>query len=328
MLIYMQRWTMVWLCLVFSWAFFFLPTAHAQLSTGVGTISIALSPAYPDPGQMVTATLNDYAVDTTGASIAWYINGKRVPAVTDQRSISFPAGALGTKTVIKEVSTLPNGATMTATAVAPVVRVDLLVEANTIAPAFYRGRTVPAIGSIVRVTALPFDGSGAAASNYDYTWTVNDSVINGGAVHGQNAIQFAAGFSRDLTVTVQVTNYQGATVGKKSIMIPLQKPHLLFYRIDPLSGIAREAMSNPYTMTAPEIQVQAVPYGIDRSLLSQSPYIAWKLNGSPIQNQSSIPEEITLRKTASTTGSFLLDFHIRNLQQLLQGVEDSITINF
>jgi len=317
---------------VFTLLFLGVPDqqTHAQLPGLTGQTnasSLVLSPRFPEPNESVTATLNDYSINTNGATIAWFIDGTEVPDSKNQRSINFATGQLGSSLQILAVTTLPNGSVLRAQDTITPIRVDILIEADTRVPSFYKGRAIPATGGSVQLTALPFTGTNRSAESYAYTWRVGDTVQGGGSRFGQNAISFTADFQKQIQVSVDVIDTDGTTLTSESIYVPLADPELYFYEINPLRGMTEVAMGSNFIFIGEEIKVRAEAYFIDNALFSASPHQEWKLNGRTITNPNPNQQEITLRRSGDT-GSFTLEYHVRNLKQLLQGVKDTITIRF
>ncbi len=320
------------LVVVPSLLFFMLPNQqlYAQLPGLAGQTnasSLVLSPRFPEPNEAVTATLNDYSVNTSGATIAWFIDGTEVPDSKNQRSINFATGPLGNSLQILAVTTLPNGSVLRAQDTITPIRVDILIEADTRVPSFYKGRAIPATGGSVQLTALPFTGTDRSAESYAYTWRVGDTVQGGGSRFGQNSISFTADFQKQIQVSVDVIDTDGTILISESIYVPLTDPELYFYEINPLRGMAEVAMGSNFIFVGEEIKVRAEPYFIDNTLFLAAPHQEWKLNGQTITNPNPNQQEITLRRSGDS-GSFTLEYHVRNLKQLLQGVKDTITIRF
>lgn len=312
-------------------ALFLFPTlGQAQFSGAASLLNpsqISVSPAYPDPGESVELSLNDYSIDTSGAKIAWFRDGQEITAARNLRNIRVTAGALGSSETITVKTTLSSGSVLTATAVIKPVRVDLLVEADTLIPAFYAGRALPSSGSTVRVTALPFTGTPRAPEAYSYRWSVADKVVGGGSQFGKNSVVFRSQFEKVMNVAVEVIDSSGKTVAKKSVNVPIVKPELHFYTVNPLAGESPIAMGNNFIFSGEEMLVRAEPYFVDNNIFRQNHTSEWKINNQTIENPSADPQEITLRKQGDR-GTFSLEFSIRNLQNLLQGIEDSINIRF
>jgi len=301
---------------------------HAQFPstlTQENTSTITSLPRHPEPGETVTLTLNDYSINTNGATTRWFVNGVMVSE--NERSLQLNAGALGNSTAVIVRTSLPNGTTLEAAHTVTPIRVDMLIEADTLTPAFYKGRSIPSSGSLVRVTAIPFTGVDRDPETYSYTWKVKDKVQTGGSQYGGNSVTFTSGFERNMEVSVDIIDTDGTIITSETIYVPLSDPELHYYEINPLRGMSEFAIGGGFTFVGDEIRVRAEPYFISSSLLNENPHREWKLNGSTIKNPSGDLQEITLRKQGDS-GSFQLEFHIRNLKQLLQGVKKSVTISF
>ncbi len=309
-----------------SWAQFSNINDLTNLDT---TASLTTAPRFPGPNEQVTVTLNDYQYQTTGATIDWYINDVLQPNLQNQRSITITTGELGDSTTVRSRSTLKNGQVIPAsTTIRPAV-VDLLVEANTLTPSFYPGRALPSPGSQVRVTAIPFTATnGSNPERFSYTWEVNGEVQDGGAVREKNYVVFRSDFGRSVQVSVSVFDNNNTLITKARTNVPITDPELHFYEVNPLRGLLPTALRDPHIMTGNELRLRAEPYYYDPTALqNNNTLIEWEINGSQVENTSDDPFEVTLRRQGET-GSFTLGYHIRNLSQLLQGVEDNIRIQF
>lgn len=295
--------------------------------SAVNASSLVTKPRYPEPYEQVTVTLNDYSINTQGATVSWFINGIEQTTLRNERSIQITAGILGTTDTIRAITTLPNGSTLRAETTIQPMRVDMLIEAETLTPVFYKGRAVPSSGSLVRITAIPFTGENKSPTSYSYVWKVGDTVQSGGSQYGKNFTTFTSSFEKNVFVSVDVLDGSGKILTSESIYVPIADPELYFYEINPLRGMSEQAMGSNFIFMGDEVQVRAEPYFISSALLSQNPHRQWKLNTQTVDNPSTDPQEITLRKEGAS-GSFTLEFHIRNLQQLLQGVKKSIALTF
>lgn len=289
--------------------------------------TFVVSPRFPEPNERVTIELNDFSINTLGASYTWFINGTELVAAKNQRSIQISAGEAGNRTEVLVRTRLANGATLeTKTTIAP-VRVDMLIEADTIVPAFYAGRALPSSGSTIRVTAIPFADSSRSPNTYSYTWRVGSTVVGGSSMYGKNSVTFSSGFDRNMNVSVDILDSNGSLITTERVNVPIFDPELHFYEVDPLAGLLERAIDDTYIFTNEETMFRAEPYYMDRALMANRPYTEWKLNGETIQNPSNNQQEIVLRRSGER-GAFELSYHVRNLRQLLQGVEDSVEITF
>ena len=73
--------------------------------------------------------------------------------------------------------------------------------------------------------------------------------------------------------------------------------------------------------------IQAEPFFLDTRVYNDPDVAEWEINSLKTDNGARNPYEITLQR-AVTAGQTNVNFHVRSLQEVLQGSEDSITINF
>ncbi len=313
--------------------FFTAHSASAQLigsnfTSNSSSAEISISPAFPDPYTTINVSLSDYSINTQGAQYRWYINNTEDTSLANQRSFSLGVGNIGETTTITVLTTLASGATYTISKNVTPYRVDLLVEANTLAPHFYKGRHLPSSGSYVRVVAIPFTTSNSSTPNtYSYLWKVDGEVVNGGSQYGKNSVSFRSNFERAVEVSVDIFDQDGTLLASKTSTIGIVDPEIHFYEVNPLSGIQETAMTRNYILSGEEITVRAEPYFMDNTIMANTPYTEWKLNNTTVNNPSEDQQEIILRRSGSS-GTFTLTYHVRNLNQLLQGAKESVTVSF
>lgn len=305
----------------------FSPVTPSFTDTSVNDAHLQISPRYYEPNNTVTIQLQAFSINTNGATIRWFIDGTENPNYRNERSIPVTTGKLGEAISVQAIITTPSGAEIPVRATLRPVRIDLLIEADTLTPAFYRGRSLPTSGSVVRVTALPFTGNSSPPSSFSYTWQVGEEVIAGGSQRGQNSVTFTPNFEKAQRVTVTVIDQSGATITSRTITIPIHEPELYFYEVNPLRGLQEIALRDNQPFPGIEMEIRAEPYYISRGLSVDALHTEWKLGGRTVVNPSRDPQQLSLRRQG-TTGSVALEFHIRNLNQLLQGVKESITLRF
>lgn len=306
---------------------FMLPVlAQAQLLSGQQNIEITSSPTFPDANERVIVSLNAYTFDTNGASISWYIDGVENTAAKNQRSASFVAGDLGEATNVTVNITLSSGAKLSASKAIVPSRVDLIIEANTLVPSFYEGRPLPSVGSIARAIAVTSTGKALNPANLSYLWKLDNNVMYGGAIKGKTVAEFEVGIGREQILSVDVSN-NGQTIARKTIVVPRTDPEIVFYPENPLRGLTPIGLKKNHILTGEEVTVRAEPYYMSSNIFSTDFLAEWKINGQKITNPSLDPQYLTLRRNAGA-GSANVEFHIRNLKQLVQGVYGNFSIRF
>lgn len=303
----------------------FLTFAQTQTELIREALQLSVSPQYPEANTPYTVTLESYAVQKT--TISWFINGKEDTLQKNKNSLTKTAGNTGSKTVVTAVITTSNGTRVEKSVTIQPTRVDLHVTSNSVVPAFYKGRALPSSGTSIEVGAVVFTGLNTSPSNYLYVWKLDGQIQNGGAVRGKTLFSFIPSIKKNVVISVEVQNTVGKVLAQKSQNINIVQPELYFYEQNPLRGLSSVTLNNPYTFIADEMTIRAEGYFMDAKLQGANILNEWRINNRVVASTESDPQEIIVRKEGNS-GTSKLSFHIRNLQQLLQGVEKSMTIRF
>ena len=290
-------------------------------------LSIDLQPTFPGPGEEVTATLNDYAGGAYGSNVTWVLNGRELPNYHNQRSITFVAGNSGDEQILKALLDRPIGGQLVLSTTIKPLYLDIVVEPQTRVPNFYTGRSLPSIGSTVNVTALVSDQNGIRNDDFVYTWKINQDVIEGGPIRGRNQTSFVVPLGNRSTLTVEVTNINGTTIAKRSVFLAAVQPELLFYEVSSLFGVSHKPITNNLPLIGNSVVVRAEPYYLDSRVYNDPDIHEWTINNTTGPNSGKNPYEVTLQRT-SANGTSILQFHVRDISQLLQGAEGSVQIKF
>lgn len=305
------------LCILF-------PSSVSSAQT-LDSLTLTASPTHPEIGESYTLSLSTYDLGAPRSSIEWLVNGTELTEQEDETSISLTATNIATN--IKARVTLADGTVLEKSYSVSPYRVDLVISAETTAPAFYKGRTLPTSGSDLQIKALVFYNGVPISNAHSYLWKVDGRTQNGGARYGDNELSFETGFQDSIQVSVDIMNSHNTVIAGETAVIPIAEPELYFYENNPLRGLSPIIMSDPYIFIGEEMNVRAEAYFMDKDLFNGEAFAQWELNGKRTEGSEADPQEITLRKEGSA-GSSKLSFHIRNMKQLLQGVEKAITIRF
>lgn len=286
--------------------------------------ALSVSPEYPEVGEIYTVKFSNYS--SSRSSIQWFINGVEDTLSKNKASITLQADTIDTTTVTARVTEQDGTKTETKRTISP-NRVDLVINADTVVPAFYDGRTLPSSGSAIHARALVFTKANLPPGSYSYLWKVNDKTQLGGPVRGKNTFEFTPGFEEEILVSVDVLGNNGAIVAQESELVPIVKPELYFYEKNPLRGLSYNAILDEYVFIGNEATIRGEGYYMSRDLFGTDVLREWKIDGKTSGDSAGDPNEITIEKNGEG-GTSKLSFHIRNLRQLLQGVEESISIKF
>lgn len=317
--------------LVLFLIFFSIPVGYsnAQLSTSIigEGVRIATEPQYPSPGETVTATLDDYSINSSGASISWYFDGTEIQNARDKRMITFSADPNGRRTDIEVRLAFTNKPAQNAIHTIKPVYLDLIVEPQTYTPVFYQGRALPVHGSLVNLTALAHTETGmVATANYSYNWQLNGNSIYGGPQKGNNRAQITIPYGLDSIVTVTVQDQSGTIITRRLVSVPSVPVQIEFYEVSTLYGLSHRAIGTTMNLIGNSSTIRAVPYYLDTRAVNSSLFSEWSINGRKNQTITNDPFEINLQR--SGVGGAQISFKIRNLAELIQGDEASFQVKF
>ncbi|HMO77613.1 MAG TPA: hypothetical protein PKA42_00460 [Candidatus Paceibacterota bacterium] len=321
----MAKYIVLAFCFLFAGPLF----VQAQISeSGFSqTAAIVIEPTYPAPHSTFSASLDDYSLSGQTTSISWKINGLTVADNNNLRTINLQSGEVG-KTITIEANIGLNGnqSIVLRKTVTPTY-LDIVVEPQTRTPAFYLGRGLPSIESQVNLKAI-ISGTSISSNDLIYTWQVNGQVIGGGPLRGRSNVTITVPRGNSFIVSLRVTKLNGEELIKKTLRLPSVEPEVYFYEKTALYGLNPKALDSLY-LTGNSATLTAEPYYLALETYNQPPLLEWTVDNKkspvPINN----PYEITLaRPDREGRGTSQINFHIRNLKQLLQGAQRQVQVNF
>lgn len=311
----MKRFLLVSLCLTIV----FLPHySHAQSALGQlssTNLEITLDPAYPEPGEKVTASLNNFVSSLYGAEIRWYIGGTERQGVRNQTEMTFVAEPSDSSFSVEARITATTGQTQTVSKTVTPRYLDIIVEPQTHVPDFYAGRALPTPGSVVNLTAL-MDGTTENSSNLTYTWRINQKVLNSGGQRGQYKTSFTMPLDSQVLISLEVAGASGAVIAKRSFFLPNSRPVVHFYEVSSLYGLLTQPIET-LSLTGNSVTVRAEPFYLDSRVYNNPDVRTWEINRRAAAGGSN-PYELTVQKTGAS-GSSVIDFRVQSTSQALQG---------
>jgi hypothetical protein len=206
------------------------------------------------------------------------------------------------------------------------VRIDLITEAMTYVPSFYRGRALAVEELPVRFIALPHTQRVLSPSEYTYQWELNNSVLFGGPIKGKYAIDMPMPRYDDHILKVTVFDPQGHIVGTVAQNLSSAHPELHFYEQNILTGVQFRALSDTHILIGDEVTLTAQPFFIAERLDQNLVAFTWNIDGKEV-SPGDVPHEITLRKTGAS-GSANITAIATSQSTIPRIIEDSLTVSF
>ena len=311
----------------------FLPLVSlAQSIPGIANpVSIVMTPTNPGPGDTITLSAESSSFDVNSAVLTWTANGSVVTKGTGQKTITLSAGALGKKTTIGLSASVPSLGTFTDSLVINPAVVDLIWEAQTSVPPFYQGKALLGWGGTYKVVAVPEvyeNGAAVDPSKLIYTWSKNYSVDASESGYGKNVYQSDGSINYTRggdTIGVTVATSDGAATAQGSITVSPVSSSILLYLDDPLYGVLYNQSLAQTTLSGSSVSFRAEPLFFS-DLSSAIGSLSWTMNGSAVSDFAGNPS-LTLVRQDKTAGTSVIEASLNNPYALLQGAQESVTIN-
>ena len=304
---------------------------HAQ--SVVNTFNISISPAEPRARQTVEVVLKSFSININTSYISWILNGKRVKEGRGASTYSFETGALGTESSVRVIVNTEAGIRIEQSFQIQPAEVDLIWEAFTYVPAFYKGKALATSKSRIKITAIPHfiikGGARITSDNIIYTWRKDRRVLGSFSGTGKQSIIIdGPRLFENIRVGVSVSSLGEEYSARGEIVIQGEDPQILFYEKHPTEGIRYgHALSPEFTLSQEEIVIRAEPYFFSsEDLRGSRTSFEWKLNNTLIRSASRV-NEVVLRQE-DLGGTAQLSLRIENIAKILQEARASIFIRF
>lgn len=311
-------------------------TTLAQFNQVPGlSFDVKFVPEVPGPNEDVYIEVISYETDLNKAKITWLVNGSIVSNGTGKKSFNFKTGNQGTKTTVSvSILTIEGVSSSKDFAITP-SSVDIIWQAETYTPPFYKGKALFSHESILTFLAIPHitnqNGTTLSPSNLIYTWKKNGSVLGNFSGYGKNTYSMQGSIvSRPIEITVTVTSPDTDAVGfARTVVYPVD-PVVLMYEKDPLYGIRLEKslFGTVSLENKEEIEVVALPLFFGEKVLSNNNILYdWKINNSDIDKKTLERSKI-FRPIEGTSGTSYISLSAENAGSLLQTASVGFNLEF
>ena len=300
--------------------------ANSQSLFNPADFFIKTSPESAGPDTEVVAEAVSFNFDINRAYITWVLNNKTMIKGKGEKILKFSTGQAGKSAVLTAFVTAEDGTQLQKTLTFSNAEVDLLWQAQTLTPVWYRGKALATPGSKIRISAFPrfFNTS---PENLIYQWKRNYEPQISSSGLGKRSIEITLPlddpYARE-KIEVEVSNLVKTISAKKSIQMEAGGFKLLFYENNPLEGIRFQQALNNLVLKQDNIELKAEPYFFateDKDNLSYE----WTINREKVAPQI-IGNIFSLNIAPGITGSFSLEANIKNPRKIIQFIQKSLTV--
>ncbi len=318
--------------LIISFILCFFSITNANLGIINQSINIKLDPKFPSANQSTTAIIEVYITDPNKAEISWYIDGILKSEGTGNKDFSFRTKDFGEVTNLTvQINSSDVGLLTKSFEIIP-AELDLIWEANTFTPPFYKGKALNSHQSIIKIVAYPNfitnTGKKISSNNLLYTWKKDNKVSIKDSGYGNNSFTFIGPeLYRNNLISVEVETLNGDIKSKKNIFLKNYSPEIIFYKEDPLLGVLNNRNLEFFPVfdsSSEEIKIVAYPFFFSFQNENNIQY-DWLINNKSIIGSEN---KLTLRRENGVRGFFTVSLKIQDLKNFLLFTENNFNLNF
>ncbi|MDB5204555.1 MAG: seg [Candidatus Taylorbacteria bacterium] len=290
-------------------------------------IDVTVDPKYPQPSDPVTITLDAYGVDLNNSDISWANGGKTLLQGKGERVLKTTAGKAGEIVTISATIAPPNSRQLVKTITITPQSVDILWEAKTYTPPFYKGKAMFSPQEDLKLVAIP---NQISSSNAIYKWTQDGVVYADRSGFGVNTFKYTGDIiSKPTDFVVDVSDGNGNTAENFMAIAPTD-PEVYIYENNPRYGILfNKDLSNLFDLgTNQEGNISIYPFffgATDRA--SKNLEYKWMINNATIEVPTD-QNDMTFRNTQNVDGKSQIDITVTNTDNFLEEIQKTTLINF
>jgi hypothetical protein len=293
-----------------------------------------VSPEIPKPGDEVTITTELYGdIDLNTTLITWKVNGVVELKGVGKKEFIFIMGNTGKVTTVEFEADPKNAPLITKTFTFAPVDVDILWQANTYTPPFYKGKALFTPEANVTFIALPniiIGGKRVDPSDVVYKWKVDRTVDGANSGFGRNSYDYTGSIILR-PVLIQAEVYAATNDSFKGIngfQLSHVFPQALVYEDNPLYGILfNKALRNQYTIKDDEVELSVIPYFFSTEGKNSAVTYKWNLNSATLPIPT-FQSSAIFRRQDDKKGSANIALIIGNPSKILQKASIALGLVF
>lgn len=297
-------------------------------------IEFTIEPSFPKPGGDVNITLEAYGTDLNIANITWTVDGKIAKSGKGEKSFALKAGKEGSATRVETSIETAEGEVIKKQFSINPQTVDIIWEARTYAPPFYKGKTMYTPQEKIVFVAMPnlttVSGASISPKQTIYKWSKDNTVLGSLSGYGKSAYIYSGSvLSIPVDITVEASAESGQAARSNITLSPIGA-EAAFYEDSPSLGVLfnREVSTGINMSGSREKSIAVFPYffGVQSRSEPKLSY-TWTMNGSRLDVDKS-QSVMTFRNEKNEEGVATIGIIINNDGSFLQGAIGGTVINF
>ena len=290
-----------------------------------GNITLTVTPEFPRANEEVTVSARGFSIDLDRAEVSWTLNGKLEKKAVGGTIFSFRTESLGkTSALMVTVKSLSQGSFKETLTIRP-AEVDVLWEALTYTPPFYKGKRMLSSSGTITVTAMPSfvvaSGKTLDSAALVYSWEQDGKNLLSQSGFGKQSIVLSSPpLFQESLVSVEVSSLDKSIRARRTIVLAPVEPKVVFYEKHPLKGILyAHVVEKTFTLLKEEFVLRAEPFFFPKNILKDdTSNFSWSVNSADALPQKE--NELILRHEGDERGSSRVELTVKNEEKLLQAV--------
>lgn len=296
-------------------------------------ISTTVRPSIPKPEENFYIEVTSYSTNLNAANITWTVDGQNILSGLGERRVNLVAPESGKRMSITLTVRKVEGGILTKNFELTPADVDILYEADTYTPPFYKGAALFTNEAGLNFVAIPDfkrNGTSVSSGSLIYTWKIDGQVIESASGMGKDQFYYQGKvIQRPFTVTVNVTDPNSSLIARKDINIKEFRPNLVIYENNPLIGtVFEQAINGDFVLERKEIDFTAIPYFFSAEYSNDSNLsYEWFMNGKKVTTQAN-QNNITFRNDTGLSGQSLISVKLNHFNKIIQSSNSRLTLKF
>lgn len=305
-------------------------TTNARAQFSQSDFSFSTNPVSPGPNERVTITIESLSLNLNNYFITWYLNGQKEQGNYGLTSFSFFTGEIGEESRVSTVLQLNSAQVLRRALVVSPVEIDLIWEANTYTPPFYKGKALPNRESTIKVVTIPQTGQITPNEAFDlvYYWKRDGRAVPLSSGYGKQAYSFTNNvLKQEEAIEVSISDRSGSGTGSKSIKIDsfFDPETQIYLRNDDRRLLLNKTIKQNDEIISFPFTLSAQPYSFSKEIENIS--FKWNINGQEITPENEEAKtDITLYPETGVN-SANINVITENLKKLYENDTLNLLIN-
>jgi hypothetical protein len=298
-------------------------------------VTMNVTPQNPRPGSRVRMEVVTFSTDLTQAEIGWYENDELIRSGVGLTTHEIVAGPAGSHTLVRVVIRSKEGFVHEEYLdIRPAV-VDIMWQARSTVPPFYKGKALYTILGTIKITAFPYivddQGNVLDPKSLNYKWILNRRVEGNRSGMGKRSIVFTQEdsiYRTPFEIEVVVSDTSNRYFAEARTEIDVGDSSVIFYENNPVFGILfNHALYGKYGLKEKELALEAFPFYLDAPD-RRDRYLRyeWTVNQDTVTKYAD--PTLTLRNENNESGQTDINLEVYNERKILEGAREGLTIFF